>query len=214
MKTFLKILKWILISIIGIIGLLALVFFTYNNYFYEREMHQIQAELNKIENVEVINIWGHKDITLEEISVRLSIKDKGEIVIYGLSEDVFKYPERVIISEIGGYSFTRFAHYGGIGSSINIGNENELGKLIGKQFYEVKDVIDNYTEIIEVIENLKHSPDINHFESATSESYLLVKKENKTDQDPIFDLKGIENKFEFASTLKWNRTDSYFNRKE
>lgn len=203
MKILLKILKWTMISVIGIVGLLVLTFFTYDFFFYEREMNQIRDQLNEIENAEVINIWGHKDITLEEVSARLRIKDKGEIVLNGLSE-AFNYPKSVPITEIGGYSFTRFSCYSGIGSGIDVGSESELGKLIGKKFYSVKDIIDNYERIINVVTSLKQSPELNHFENSNSENYLLVEKENST--DPLYNLVGIESKFEFARTLKWNRS--------
>ena len=94
MKILLKILKWTAISIGSLIGCLVIAFLIYDNVFYERELNQIRDDLNSIENVEVVDIWGHKDITLEEISARLRIKDKGEIVLYGLSEDAFNYPKK------------------------------------------------------------------------------------------------------------------------
>jgi hypothetical protein len=211
MNKLLKILKWTGITVFGVVGLIVMIYFIYNKFFYEKEMNQIRDQLNKIENVEVINIWGHEDITLEEITARLKIGNKGEIVLYGLSKDAFNYPKSVSVSEIGGYSFTWFSCNGGIGSNINIGQESEIGRRIGIQFYSVSDVVENYDKILNVIDSLKQSPDLNHFTSANSESYLLVERKNSKDQDPIFNLLGIENKFEFAKTLKWTREDCYYN---
>jgi|TergutMp193P3_1026864.scaffolds.fasta_scaffold03293_6 hypothetical protein len=181
---------------------------------YFREMNQIKNELNKLENVEVINIWGHEDITLEEISARIRIEGKGEIVLYDLSSSSssLSYPNRVIIFEIGGYSFTWFSWNGGVGPGIDIGIRGELGHLIGKEFNTVKDVIDNYDLILEVIENLEMSPELNHIETETSEYYILIHNEKSQDRDPIFVLLGAENAFEFARTLQWNRKDSVYNR--
>ena len=213
MKQLVKILKWTFISICGLLICLAAALIVYWKIFYVREMNQIKSELNKLENVEVVNIWGHQDITLEEISARLRIKEKGEIVLGGLSSDVFNYPYSVSISEIGGYSFIWFDCNGGIGSGINIGTQWGLGySFIEKEFHTVKDVLDSYDLILETIENLKMSPEINHFETETSESYLLVKNEKSLDQDPIFNLVGIESLFDFARTLQWNREDSYYNK--
>mgnify|MGYP001372962846 CR=1 FL=1 len=211
MKKLLKILKWTGISLFGFVGLILLTYIIYNNFFYNKEMNQIRDQLNELENVEVINIWGHKDITLEEITARLKIDNKGEIVLYGLSKDVFNYPKSVSVSEIGGYSFTWFSCNGGIGSNINIGLESEIGKKIGLQFNSVRDVVENYDKILNVIDSLKQSPNLNHFISVNSESYLLVERKNSKDQDPIFNLLGIDNKFEFAKTLKWTREDCYYN---
>lgn len=206
--------KWTAISIGSLIGCLVIAFLIYDNFFYERELNQIRDDLNSIENVEVVDIWGHKDITLEEISARLRIKDKGEIVLYGLSEDAFNYPQRIPMIEIGGHSFTSFSCNGGIGPSADIGTTGQLGQLINKEFNTIKEVVDNYDYILEKIETLKSSPDINYFETEKTESYLLVETEKSEDQDPIFNLVGIENKFEFAETLTWNRSDCYYNKKK
>ncbi len=214
MNILLKILKWTTISIGSLIGCLIIAYLIYDNVFYERELNQIKDDLNAIENVEVVDIWGHKDITLEEISARLRIRDKGEIVLYGLSNDAFNYPDRVPITEIGGHSFTWFLCNGGIGPGIDIGNYGELGQLINKEFMNVKDVVDNYDYILNQIKTLKYSPDINHFETERTESYILVEQEQSKDQDPIFNLVGIENKFEFAETLTWNKSDCYYNKKK
>ena len=214
MKILLKILKWTAVSIGSLIGCLIIACLIYNNVFYEGELDQIRADLNSINNVKVVDIWGHKDITLEEISARLRIKDKGEIVLYGLSNDAFNYPNRAPITEIGGYSFTWFSCNGGIGSGIDIGSYGELSQLFNKEFKSVKNVVDNYDYILNKIRTLKHSPEINHFESEQRESYLLVEHEKLKDQDPIFNLVGVENKFEFAETLTWNKSDCYYNRKK
>ncbi len=211
MKRLLKFLKWIGITLLGLVGLITLTFIIYNNFFYKKELNQIRNQLNRLENVEVINIWGHKDVTLEEITARLKIKNKGEIVLYGLSKDVFNYPNKVSVSEIGGYSFTWFSSNGGIGSNINIGQKSEIGQRIGILFYSVSDVTKNYDKILNVIDSLKQAPDLNHFINANSESYLLVERKNSIDKDPILNLVGIENKFEFAKTLKWTREDCYYN---
>ena len=209
-----RILKWVLISIGGLLGCLIIAFIVYEKVFYEREMNQIKKELNNLENVEVVAIWGHRDITLEEITARLRIENKGEIILYNLNSFVFIYPNRVPIFEIGGYSFTWFSCNGGIGSGIDIGTQGELGHLINKEFKTVKDVLDNYDLIVETIKSLKMSPEINHFETENSESYLLIYNEKRLDKDPIFNLVGIEDMFEYAKTLKWNKSDCYYNEQE
>jgi len=208
MKLFLT----VFISVIGLLGCFIGALFAYHQFFYLGEMNEIEDELNQIENVEVLGIWGHEDLTLEEVSARLKIKDKGEIVLYGLSEDSFDYPKSVPIIEIGGYSFTWFSCNGGIGPSFGIGTDDVFGNLTDKEFHSVKSVVDDYDYIIDLIESLKMAPELNHFETTNSERYLLVSSENSEDQDPIYNLIGIESGFEFAKTLKWNREDCYYNK--
>ncbi len=196
-----------------LLGVIIFVLFTpylFTKFIYEREMNQIESKLNSIENVEVFNIWGNRDITLEDISVRVKIKDKGELVLSGISQDNFNYPNIVPITEIGGYTFTSFDSNGGIGSGIDIGT-NKFGQLLNIEFNSVNKVIKNYDIILNFVKNLKIYPEINYFETSNFESYLLVKQQTSIDQNPILILSGIENKFKFAKTLKWNRSDSYYN---
>ena len=137
MKAFGRILKWTLLTAAGLAGLIVVSHLVYMKFFYFREMNSIKDELNEIEGVDVVDIWGHEDITLEEVTARLRVKGKGEIVMYGLSKDVFSYPTRVPITEIGGYSFTTYTCTGfiGIGSSIDIGKNTPLGDSIGIGVY-------------------------------------------------------------------------------
>lgn len=211
MRLISKILLWTLLTFATLIVLVIAGFFVHKHFFYYREMEAIKSDLNKMENVRVINIWGHEDITLEEVSARVKIANKGEIVLNNLNEGDFGYPDYVSITEIGGYSFTHFSGNGGIGPSIDIGTNGELGKMIGKKFYSVKEVIDNYDIILRTIQGLKTSSEINYFEDENSESYLLIERKDSKDQDPIFNLVGIDNKFEFAKTLTWKRKDSWYN---
>ena len=211
MKILLKIIKRTFIALLGIVICLILTGFVYFKIFYVQEMNEIKDNLNEIENVELINIWGNEDVTLENISARILVKNKGEIVLHGLSEDSFKYPKRIPI-EIEGYSFISFSCNGGIGSTADIGTDNELGNIIGKEFHTVEEIVKNYDIIISKIETLKLFPEINHFETENNESYLLIRKVNTNDIDPTFNLNDLKSKFDFAKTLKWNRVDCHYNR--
>ena len=205
------ILKKIFFSVLIFFGACFLFGFAYVKFIYEAEMNDIEDSLNKIDKVKVINIWGHQDVTLEEISARVKIAGKGELVLYDISSYKFSYPKSVNIHEIGNYSFTWFSCDGGIGPGIDIGTESPLGKMCGVNFKTPKDVINNYDLILKVIKQLKVSPELNHFETEDNEFYLLVENKVTEDKDPIFNLVGIENEFEFAKTLKWNRDDCYYN---
>jgi hypothetical protein len=216
MRQLTKLLKWILTLLGGLTACIVMSSCVYFQLFepylnpkkYYREMNQIKAELNKMENVEVLNIWGHHDITLEEISARLKIKDKGEIVLLSLNPDDNNYPKRVYIREIGGYSFTVFHCNSGIGSTLDIGTEGSLIHLFKMEFNTVKDVIDNYDLILETVRTLKTSPEVNYFSWNNRwaiEEYLFVHNKTSTDQDPIFDLAGVFSLAEFAKNLEWDK---------
>lgn len=171
----------------------------YSLYFYDSELKEIERDLNKIENAKVANIWGHEDITLEEISARLKIRNKGEIVLNNLSSDVYNYPHKVYISEIGGYSFTVFYRDGGVGSYLDVGSSSPLGKELGIKFPSPKDVVDNYDRILELVRKLKKESDLNYFH----DFYLAIEDKASKDQDPLYVLYDVDDKFEFAKTLEW-----------
>lgn len=77
MKILLKIIKWTFIVLLGTIICLIIAGFVYFKIFYVQEMNEIKQNLNEIEHVEVINIWGNEDVTLENISARILVKNKG-----------------------------------------------------------------------------------------------------------------------------------------
>jgi hypothetical protein len=194
-----------LVFILSFLGLMALAFLAYKHFFYGREMEAIKARLNQIDGVEVLHIWGHDDLILEEISARLKVENKGELVLYGLSKDVFNYPDRVMLLEIGGRSFLSFTCTGSLSVSpcLDIGKGTPLGKLIGLEFQSPGDVIAHYDRIAEVFQGLKSSPELNYFPEPSAEQYLLIKSQRNADVDPIYAFDWIEGAYDFARVLKW-----------
>jgi len=73
---------------------------------YYGELRIVKAELNDLENVEVVSITGHHDITLEEITAHINIKNKGDLIIYGLKPNYqFEYKKSITLVQIGNYNF-------------------------------------------------------------------------------------------------------------
>src|SRR5690606_8946301 len=134
----------------------------YTTIFHKAELYYIKYKLSNIENTKVINIWGHEDVTLEEISARLLVKNKGEIVLANLSNDVKNYPQEVIITEIGGFSFDAFHDYGqSFSSNLDIGKNSDFYNKTKIEFKNEKDVIENYDSILKYVRNLNLSPNVN-----------------------------------------------------
>ncbi len=61
MRIILKILKWVAISFCAIISFTFVAFAIYDGTFYRKELRKIQKQLNAIDGVTVLNIWGHED---------------------------------------------------------------------------------------------------------------------------------------------------------
>ena len=175
-------------------------------FFRDFELKSIQKQLSNIENVDVVNIWGHDDITIEEISARVHLKNKGEIVLRNLSDDVKNYPEDVYIGEINNFSFDIFYDKNGSGTThLNLGTSSDFYERYGIKFFDEKDVLDNYDIILSYLQTLKHSPNINHFKDELNreEYFILVKNSKQRDMDPIHNLLKLDEKIEIAKRLDW-----------
>jgi hypothetical protein len=214
-KKVFKIFMWTVASFAAGILLFFVGVAIWMRWGYYDELNEIKADLNKMKGVTVVNIWGHDDITLEEISARIRIDGKGELVLLDLTKGGNMLPERVYIHEIGGYTFNSAscACYSGglgVGSSIDIGSESYLGNLLGLKFTNTKMIIENYDQIYNVIDSISHSTNPLHIVShdeerhlPTSEQFLFFEKKASTDQDPIFNLIGAEGAFASAAMLPW-----------
>lgn len=174
---------------------------------YYVEMNEIKGKLNRIQNVSVLDIWGHDDITLEEVTARLSIKDKGEMVLYGLSQDVKDYPDRIPISEIGGLSFVLF-RTNSVDFSLDIGQEGPFSQSFPFVLANEEEVVGRYDDILAVIHSWPSWPKLHHIHPDNGEEIFLSVIPKKTkDQDPIYTPYGVESLFKFKDRLPWGRKE-------
>ena len=201
-----KIAKWTLIVIALLFVLPILGFWIHGTFFYEYEMNQIKSDLNEIEGVSVIDIWGHNDLTLENVGARIKIKDKGEIVLLDLSSEANDYPNSVIVSEIGGYKFRSFScfdyedkgYHEGISFSLNIGENSEIGNQIGIEFKNPQIVIENYNSILNVVQKLKRVPEWNYYKNDDREIYILV-YQDESEMQSLFEKYGADSSADFQN---------------
>lgn len=205
---FKKILIATAISMIILVGS-AYSYITYASITYYDEMNSIKDELNTIPNVSVVNIWaGNHDITLEEVTVRLKIEGKGELVLYGLSNDVFDYPNMVLISEIGGYSF-RVIYRDSYGHDIDIGNAGQLKELFPFELNNPKDVIDRYDDILKIVKQWSLVPKLNHIQSTQKEFFVAVIPQKVHDGDDFIKQDYRDNFAHYVSSFSNKDYDSY-----
>lgn len=164
-----------------------------------------KKRLQHIHNIELVNLWGHRDWRLEEISVRLKIKNKGEIVLYGISDYVYNYPNSVKIIEIGNLSFAQARNYNGqlsYGNCIDIGKSTYLGQRLGLIFNSIQDVIDHYDSIVNFFKTFKQYPQVNYFLENKNETFLIVFNKKSCNIDPLALL--FDNSYHnFIQTLPW-----------
>ena len=169
---------------------------------YQIQTWHMTFKLTRIPNVEVIDIWGNKDTYLEEISARIKVNDKHEIVLHNLSKDVFKYPNIVYISELNGCHFYPYKA-GQIITFLNIGTDGDISKHLGLTFHSPKDIVENIDSISNFFESLKKYPEINYIcNTATkTEMYLHILDKKSSDSIPFFS--NYDERYNFVKNLDW-----------
>lgn len=178
------------------------MFFLLSPIIYQIQTWHMTFKLTRIPNVEVIDIWGNKDTYLEEISARIKVNDKHEIVLHNLSKDVFKYPNIVYISELNGCHFYPYKA-GQIITFLNIGTDGDISKHLGLTFHSPKDIVENIDSISNFFESLKKYPEINYIcDTATkTEMYLHILDKKSSDSIPFFS--NYDERYNFAKNLDW-----------
>lgn len=176
-----KIIKILFIGIgIGIViyFLSVFLFFGSSQIGYKKEYNQIKEKFNNIDTVKLLNIWGNKDLTYENISIRLEIENRGIISLLNLSEDCYNYPVSVDIGEFNGHLFfgyycdSNFAY----SHSLDIGTTGYLSHYFENEFNTPEEVISRYDEIWEIIQDsIPAYPVFGHyFNSRGGEAYICT----------------------------------------
>lgn len=164
-----------------------------------------KMRLLNTQNIEVLKLWGHKDWLLEEVSVSLKVKNKGEIGLYGISNDVFNYPSSVVIYEIDGLSFIKVIKCNesmiNYTSCINIGKDSFLGERLGLTFYTIQDIINHYDSIANFFKSFKMYPEYNYFIENNHETFLFVINQKSYNPDNIVLINYLLK--EYVKTLPW-----------
>lgn len=193
-----KINRAALISLASVIFMLFLL----SPIIYQIQIWHTTFKLNRIPNVEVINIWGNEDTYLEEISALIKVNDKHEIELNYISKDVFDYPNNVYISQLNGCHFYPYKA-SEAWSQLNIGTQSDISKLLGLTFYTPKDIVENIDSISNFFENLKKYPEINYIcdTVAKTEMYLHILDKKSSDSIPFFS--NYDERYNFAKDLDW-----------
>lgn len=209
MRILLKILMWVAISFCALISFAFVAFAIYDGTFYRKELRKIQKQLNAMDRVTVLNMWGNEDVTLEEISAAINIKGKGGMVIYDMRRDSTNELKWNSLHQIGNYSFTFYDSNGSVGPGFS---KKNLENHTGLQLNTVQDLVNNYDRIYFVIDSLKQKDTLTHYLSDHYEFYLWIKDEDAQQVDPIFVLANAKEGHDFARSLHWEYEDAYYNR--
>lgn len=180
-----------------------LLLWTQWGYYHER--NQIARDLNTIPGIEVLQIWGHPDLQLEEITAEIAVDDHGILVLRNLSRDAFDYPAHVYLRHINHKSLIGFSCNGRIKAIqlIDLGTKGPLTSEIRRAFHDPPAVIAHFDGIERAIDSLPKWPHLKHLQSATEEAFLAV-VDPSMNSDSIYRWLGTHQARAWAKSLDWN----------
>ena len=177
-----RIIVKILFIVIGIgivIYLLSIFLFLGSSQIgYNKEYNQIKEKYSNIDSIKLLDIWGNKDLTYENISIRLEIENRGIISLLNLSKDCYNYPLSVDIGEFNSLSF--FGYYCDRNytnsHSLDIGTAGYLSQYFENEFNTPEELISRYDEIWRIIkDSIPAYPLFGHyFNSLGGEAYICT----------------------------------------
>ncbi len=159
---------------------------------------QIERNLNKIPNVEVMEI--EDDINLFEhefIATTIKINDKDLVSFFDINKDIFDKVDVINITSVNGYSFIQ-CEKDRIKYGIDLGTNTVIGKSLGLTINTIEDVVNNIDVICDMVDNLTHSPEPNYFCTDSNECYIIRIDTNPIYQNPINFLNNYQSKIENA----------------
>ena len=172
--------------ILAVVGISASLYFykCYKDYYVEYDL--VKNELNKIEGIKIISIDGNPDLTLEDISATIEVKN-GDTVIFssGLTEEDFRSTESVKISRLNNWEFhkTGCSHANNWASgSLDVGQNSEYPEIRKLNIKNIKDAITHFDEINALLNNISTYP---NFDTISNGNYPIFfqKFDNKKNTD-------------------------------
>lgn len=159
---------------------------------------QIERNLNKIPNVEVMKI--EDDINLFEhefIATTIKINDKNLVSFFDINKDIFDKVDVINITSVNGYSFIQ-CEKDRIKYGIDLGTNTVIGKSLGLTINTIEDVVNNIDVICDMVDNLTHFPEPNYFCTDSNECYIIRIDTNPIYQNPINFLNNYQSKIKNA----------------
>ena len=129
-------------------------------------MNAVRAQLEKIPQVQVIQLDGNHDLTLEHIWARIRVVGKGDMQFNGLSSDSFRDTKHLNLGSVGPYLIrVGGTGYVGVvetatgkpvrseffGGSADIGPAGEFASMFPLQITNVQTAVAQYDNICRVI---------------------------------------------------------------
>jgi len=133
---------------------------------YYAELNAVRDQLERMPQIQITELNGVHDLTLEHIWAQIRIEGKGEMKFFGLDRDSFRYTRHLRLCSVGPYLIRVGGEgYVGVvesatgkpvrseffGGDVDIGPEGEFARMFPFQITNVQTAVAHYDDICRVI---------------------------------------------------------------
>lgn len=184
-------LAWIVMA--GMFGGLGFVWCLFAGPIYYLDWYRIRWDLTSLEGVTIERWHANEDISLEEVTVWLTVEGKGTLVVAGLEPGSIVDPiDHLPLVEIGSRRFqaTTWGHQGvyetrtgrpvesiSYGGSVDIGPDGDFGHMMPLPIRCVRDAVRHFDSIVAVVDGWPQAPATGEFtgKSGLRHTYSVVR---------------------------------------
>ncbi len=146
----------------GFLAVLAMLVLMEFSALYDANV--IKSTLEETEGVDVVDVWGNEDVTLEDIYAVITVRGKGPVTILALTPESIKEAKHFRIAHIGEWELDvlRLDEFGAVEASwsdIDIGREGNFARFLNFKLNSVEDLVQRYDEVLSLIESLPELPE-------------------------------------------------------
>tara|TARA_B100000900_G_scaffold357676_1_gene328146 strand:- start:204 stop:803 length:600 start_codon:yes stop_codon:yes gene_type:complete len=154
---------------------------------YWAEFKDVKQQLESIPGIEIKHLGYNEDITLEDISAEIYVRDKGIIRLYSLTRDSFKEPKAIGFGAIGNFDI-RFVgkHFIDVtneqgkresikhdvsGFAINLIGDGAFAKMFPFEIKNIQGLVNKYDEVEDVISQWPNADNKKYLEDENGNEY-------------------------------------------
>jgi hypothetical protein len=144
--------------LLGLITFVSVLIFKCRKEYY-KEYNVVKNEFKKIDGIEIVEINGHQDVTLESIYATIKLRNGNTIGFLSLTEDDFKNPSSISVSHINQWQFNGISCLGnGNWNFLDIGKNSIFPEIRNLNLKNIQDLIGHFDELNQVVNRISVSP--------------------------------------------------------
>lgn len=152
--------KPLAITLLIMFGLIGAGKYTCNKMYYAL-YNVVKDEFNKIEGVEILQIYGNEDLTLEDIYATIKIPTGDTLTFAGLDKQSFDSSQFLACWAVNQWKFNSTECRGGysvFGNSLSLAEWSEYPAIRNLHLRNISDVIKHIGALKKIIDGMAEQP--------------------------------------------------------